>query len=56
MGTHAYALLAVEKETFAEVKQLLMAAGYEHAFDTDDGQEIMDMNGLALVEKTDETP
>ncbi len=47
-GTHTYAVLEVERSTFADVRQRLRAAGYEHAFDRD----VIDMHGIALRAET----
>lgn len=44
--THTYALLSVSKGTYDEVRKLLTAAGYDHAFN-DRGE--IDMHGIALV-------
>lgn len=42
--THTYAVLEVTPMAFVEVKRLLAAAGYDHAFDGD----VIDMHGIAL--------
>jgi hypothetical protein len=44
--THTYAVLEVSKEAFEEIKTKLLAAGYQHAIDDDEG--IIDMHGIGL--------
>ncbi len=44
--THTYAEVAVSKAVFDEVKAILKAAEYEHAFIDDD---TIDMHGLGLI-------
>lgn len=60
MATHTYALLAVSKATYDEIKAKLVAAGYEHAITgiaalrqsgRCTGAEVIDMHGLALHEE-----
>lgn len=46
--THTYAFLRVSKETYNEVRGLLAAAGYGDQFHDKNGQEIIDMHGIAL--------
>lgn len=50
--THTYVTLALSSAAFAEIKEKLEAAGYQHAFDTDktDGL-VIDMHGLAVIEE-----
>ena len=50
--THTVAALEVSAETFAEVTRLLRAAGYDHVFNQADQGILIDMTGLALVERT----
>lgn len=44
--THTYAVLEVSKQTYREIKEKLITAGYTHVFDDD----IIDMNGIGLKE------
>jgi len=46
--THAYAVLEVPPAVYAAVRALLEAADYGHAFHKDDGDEVLDMQGIAL--------
>lgn len=46
--TYTYAILQVPPTIYAAVRALLEAAGYEHAFHKDDGDEVLDMHGIAL--------
>lgn len=48
-GTRTYALLQVSAAAYAEIRAALKHAEYEHAFDTDDGREVIDMHGIALL-------
>lgn len=45
--SHTYAILEVSPETYAEIKEKLRVAGYEHAFHDD----VIDMHGIALKVK-----
>lgn len=54
-ATRTYALLQVSTSTYAEIRGLLKAAEYEHAFHSDDGREVIDMHGIALLD-TQPTP
>jgi len=55
--TRTYAVLAVTAPTFREIQQKLEAAGYQHCFDEDDGQIVIDMHGIALKDEAgDEGP
>lgn len=53
--THTYAILDVSKECYAEVRRLLEAAGYEHAFQERPDGEVIDMHGIALRAKVSDT-
>lgn len=46
--THTYAILEVPPQIYASIRAKLVAAGYEHTFDKNDGVEVIDMHGLAL--------
>lgn len=50
MSTHTHANLDVSRQTYHEVRRLLMAASYQHVLGTDGlgGAEVMDMHGIAL--------
>lgn len=48
-ATRTYALLEVSPEAHAEIKALLLAAGYDHAVNAD-GE--IDMHGIALTTRT----
>ena len=47
-STHTYAILEVSAAVYAEIREKLKAAGYDHAFHLDDNREVMDMHGIAL--------
>jgi hypothetical protein len=47
--THTYAVLEVSQAAYAEIRALLDAAGYRHAFHADDLREVIDMHGIALA-------
>lgn len=42
--THTYAILEVSAAAYEEIRALLEAAGYQHAFHDD----VIDMHGIAL--------
>jgi hypothetical protein len=46
--THTYAVLEVSPAAYAEIREKLDAAGYDHAFDSHSGAEVIDMHGIAL--------
>lgn len=50
MSTHTYALLEVSPAVYAEIREKLQAAGYDHAFHRDGDRDVIDMHGIALVE------
>ena len=50
--THTVTALAVSPETFAEITRLLREAGHDHVFHLADQGILIDMTGLALVERT----
>jgi hypothetical protein len=47
--THTLATLPLSPEAYAEARQALVVAGYDHAVLTEDDGEMLDMSGLALV-------
>lgn len=56
MTTHTYAILEVSAQTYDEIRDLLEAAGYQHAFharEDGDGYNI-DMHGIALTRVKEE--
>ena len=54
--SYTYAILEVSLAAYAEIKNALFSAGYDHCFHEDDGRVVIDMHGIALAEKlsTDE--
>ena len=49
--TRTYAVLEVPRAVYAAVRALLDRADYSHAFLKDDGDEVIDMHGIALRAK-----
>jgi hypothetical protein len=47
-STYTYAVLEVSEQAYQEIAKLLREAGYHGSFQKDDGQECIDMNGIAL--------
>jgi len=47
--THTYVVLELSPAAFGEIKEKLEAAGYQHAFDENDGRTIIDMHGIAVA-------
>lgn len=57
--THTYAVLQVSREAYEEIRRLLQQARYDHAFigkDALDPYEVIDMHGLALQRRPEESP
>jgi hypothetical protein len=48
MSSYTYAVLEVSESAYREIAKLLREAGYHGSFQRDDGQECIDMNGIAL--------
>ena len=46
--TYTYAVLTVSPAAYAEIREKLEAAGYDHAFHDQDGGPVIDMHGIAL--------
>jgi hypothetical protein len=47
--SRTFAILEVAPNIFDEIQELLLAAGYEHAFIIDEGNgRLIDMHGIAL--------
>lgn len=52
--TRTYAILEVSQATYDEIRAAFVLAGYDHAITRssmrrDDGEELLDMNGVALA-------
>lgn len=47
--THTYVLLAISRSAYDEIRQALLAAGYDHA--VDDADHAIDMHGIAVTPK-----
>ncbi len=46
--TYTYAILAVSKAAFEEVRDRLLAAGYDEQVHEDDDGPVLDMHGIGL--------
>ena len=46
--TYTYAILDVSRAAYDEIRKKLAAAEYQQAFHTSDGDEVIDMHGIAL--------
>lgn len=54
-STYTFVTLAISKEAYEEIKQKLLAAGYNHSFVYDfNDKESIDMHGIGLVEEKEE--
>jgi hypothetical protein len=51
--THTLATLPVSKETYNEIKSKLVEAEYQHTFIKTGSGEMIDMQGIALVEEVE---
>jgi hypothetical protein len=49
--THTFAFVKVSKKTFTEIEDILVRAGYQNQILEENGEKVIDMNGLALVTK-----
>lgn len=47
-ATRTYVVLQVSAAAYAEIREKLEAAGYDHAFHDHDGRDVVDMHGIAL--------
>lgn len=47
-ATRTYAILKLSEAAYAEIREKLKNAGYDHAFHIDDGIEVIDMHGIAV--------
>lgn len=54
--THTYAILEISPAAYDEIRSKLGAAGYESQFHEDDGQEVIDMHGIAVRASEPEGP
>ena len=58
--THTYVILEVSKTTYTEIATKLKESGYDHVFhkgEGDHGEEMIDMNGIALqIEEESDEP
>lgn len=51
-STHTFVTLVISPEAYEEIKQKLLAAGYNHSFVYDfNDEETIDMHGIGLVEE-----
>lgn len=48
-STHTLAQLPVSPEAFTEIRDALIAAGYDHAVLSEDDGTMLDMTGIGLV-------
>lgn len=46
--SHTFVVLNVTQETYNEIKEKLLKAGYDQALCESDGEETIDMHGIAL--------
>lgn len=50
--THTFVTLAISQAAYEEIKQKLLAAGYNHSFVYDfNDEETIDMHGIGLTEE-----
>jgi hypothetical protein len=50
--THTFVTLAISQEAYKEIKEKLLAAGYNHVFVYDfNDEETIDMQGIGLTEE-----
>ena len=47
-STYTYAILEVSDSAYKEIAKLLRDAGYHGSFQKEDGEECIDMHGIAL--------
>ena len=52
--THTYAILEVSSSAYAEIKGKLVSAGYSDQLIEEDGQVLVNMQGIALAEEKSE--
>jgi hypothetical protein len=49
---HTYAILEIGQAAYAEIRDKLEVAGYQHAFHKDGSIEVIDMHGIAVQAKS----
>jgi hypothetical protein len=54
-ATHTFVKLAISEEAYKEIRERLVAAGYGHCVTSIEGDEAVDMNGLAIMPETRDT-
>jgi hypothetical protein len=47
--TRTFTVLRISRPAFDKIKAKLEKAGYDHAFIEEDGETLIDMNGIALA-------
>lgn len=47
--SRTYAVLELSGAAYAEIREKLEAAGYEHAFHRSDDRDVIDMHGIAVA-------
>jgi hypothetical protein len=47
--THTFAKLEISQVAFDEIRLKLLRAGYEEQCHNEDGEELIDMHGIAIV-------
>lgn len=47
-STHTYAILDISPAAYAEIREKLERAGYQHAFHKEGEDEVIDMQGIAV--------
>lgn len=55
-STYTMAIMQVSKETYEEIKQKMLTAGYGHVFHSHHDGPVIDMNGIAIQHKVDPDP
>lgn len=48
-STHTYVKLPVSKAIYDEIRAKFVEAGYEHVFNKEGDEEVIDMQGIALA-------
>ena len=48
-STHTFAILELSPSAFSEISRKLIKAGYQHAFQKQDGRELIDLSGIAVA-------
>jgi len=47
--TYTYVILELSQTAYEEIRTKLEAAGYQQAFHKSDGQDVIDMHGIAVA-------